>query len=167
MKFLFSISVLIFLPACSADKTALENIETDVNTDVDADGFHIGEDCDDTNETINPAATEMCDGVDNNCDGVVDENVTIVIYEDSDGDGYGNAASQMDACEVLPGYASNGTDCNDEESKAFPGNLEVCDGVDNDCNGAMDDEDLNLDLNSAFIYYIDLDGDGYGNSETG
>ena len=112
----FSLCVSVFFLACSSDKTSIENTEADVSTDFDADGFHSSEDCDDANENINPAAIETCDGVDNNCDGVVDENVTIVIYEDGDGDGYGNATATLDACEVLPGYASNGTDCNDAES---------------------------------------------------
>ena len=60
-----------------------------ISVDNDNDGFALGEDCDDNNANVNPSADELCDGVDNNCDGSVDENVATVFYADSDDDGYG------------------------------------------------------------------------------
>ncbi|WP_370476087.1 MopE-related protein [Tamlana flava] len=112
-------------------------------------------DCDDTDVNVNPAATEICDGIDNNCDGQVDEDVKNTYYADIDGDGYGDASASILACSAPEGYVSNNTDCNDNEADAYPGNAEVCDGIDNDCDGQVDEGVKNT-------YYADSDGDGYG-----
>ena len=117
-------------------------------------------DCNDTNNGINPGISEVCDGVDNNCNGTIDENLALnTYYADSDGDGYGNPGSSIQTCSAtLPtGYSSNNLDCNDANNGINPGISEVCDGVDNNCNGTIDE---NLTLNT---YYADSDGDGYGN----
>ena len=105
------------------------------------------DDCDDTDSAISPGATEVCDGVDNDCDGTVDTGVSVTYYLDSDGDGYGDAASTTStACSPPSGYVTDATDCDDSNADAFPGNTEVCDGADNDCDGVTDG--------------IDADGDG-------
>jgi hypothetical protein len=73
-------------------------------------------------------------------------------YADSDGDGYGSAAVSIQACSepnILAGYSLNNTDCNDGNSDVYPGALEICDGLDNNCNGLTDD------------IIEDVDGDGY------
>ena len=64
-----------------------ESTGTVVN-DFDADGYNVDEDCDDNNSQINPGATEICDGSDNNCDGEIDEGVTEVFFGDGDLDGF-------------------------------------------------------------------------------
>jgi hypothetical protein len=60
-------------------------------------------------------------------------------FRDSDADGYGDPASKTQACIAPSGYVNTGTDCNDSAKAAYPGATEVCDGVDNDCNGKVDD----------------------------
>jgi subtilisin family serine protease len=114
-----------------------------------------GLDCDDNQSSSNPAATEICDGIDNDCDGEKDEGLISKFYRDSDGDGYGNPLSSVDACSAPSGYVSNGLDCDDTRQDVHPDLSEVCDGIDNDCDGEIDEG-----LISRF--YRDMDGDGYG-----
>lgn len=114
-------------------------------------------DCDDTNDAIYPGADEICDGIDNNCDGESDDGVGITYYPDSDGDGYGVPGVTIEACEPPLGYAATDTDCDDANAAVFPGNTEVCDGFDNDCSGVVDEGVLTT-------YYQDADGDGFGNA---
>ncbi len=115
-------------------------------------------DCDDTNPSINPAAAEICDDEDNNCDGQVDEGLTFIdYYEDADGDGYGDAnGTPVSACSEVEGYVDDASDCDDADAAINPDASEVCDAIDNDCDGQVD-EDITF-----FDYYPDVDGDGYG-----
>ncbi len=129
--------------------------------DVDDDGFETcGGDCDDANAAIHPGATEVCDGVDNNCDDRVDEGVKTTYYLDADRDGYGNPNYPAEYCAGTQptGYVDNGDDCDDANATIRPGATELCNGKDDDCNGVIDDG-LSSPLQS---YYRDLDGDGYG-----
>ena len=116
-------------------------------------------DCNDANAAINPGATEICDGVDNNCDGNIDEGVGNTYYQDNDGDGYGNPSNTIQACSAPSGYVSDNTDCDDSNAGIHPGATEICDTVDNDCDGEVDEEMTNT-------YYQDSDNDGYGNSSS-
>ncbi len=129
----------------------------------DADGDTFSEcsgDCNDNNSAINPNADEICDGIDNDCDGSVDEgNPPQTWYRDFDEDGYGDpAVTQQNDCGQPPpaGYVGNADDCDDSNAARFPGNPEVCDGIDNDCDATVD-EGL-----PTSTYYRDSDGDGYG-----
>ncbi len=120
------------------------------------------EDCDDADAAINPAAAEICDGLDNNCDGQVDIGATDAAtwYLDADGDGYGNSRVSAEECTAPAGYLADATDCDDVNRSTYPGAAEYCDGVDNNCDGNID-ESTALD---ASIWYTDSDGDGYGNA---
>jgi hypothetical protein len=122
-------------------------------------------DCDDDNAAISPAGTEACNGVDDNCDGFTDEAGAFgegTWYADDDGDGYGTAASSTTSCAAPDGYVADGTDCNDTIDAINPAAPEVCDEIDNDCDGDIDDGDSSLDESTAATWYSDADGDGYG-----
>ena len=159
-KFFLSVVVLAALSGCEGDKKVdTEDTEDTIigtDGDEDQDGFTIDDnDCNDNDANVNPAATETCNGNDDNCDGVIDEGVTETYYLDLDGDGFGDPETSREACELPSGYVQNGTDCDDAEPNAFPGNNEVCDNIDNDCDGTVDN-------GVTDTYYSDADGDGYG-----
>ncbi len=126
--------------------------------DNDGDGYVAGEDCDDTNAEVYPGAPEVCDYLDNDCDGEVDEGVLSTFYFDADGDGFGTEAETVEECNPPDGYVDNADDCNDRDPRMNPGADEVCDGTDNNCDGVVDVDAV--DMNT---YYQDGDGDGYGN----
>ena len=99
--------------ACS-DSTIVDIHQGWILFDEDGDGFHAGQDCDDLNADINPAATEICDGLDNDCDELIDDeddNVDVgtgeVFYVDADEDGYGDLATPVQSCTLQPGAVEN------------------------------------------------------------
>ncbi len=133
-------------------------------TETTCDGAPTGfvnnaQDCNDNNNMINPGMSEVCDGVDNNCSGTADDGLTFVTYYiDTDNDGFGDANGATETtCDGAPaGYVDNAQDCDDTSNQIYPGNTEVCDGLDNDCAGGVDD-------GLTFVtYYKDADNDGYG-----
>jgi alpha-tubulin suppressor-like RCC1 family protein len=114
-------------------------------------------DCNDGNASIKPGATEVCDWKDNDCDGMVDEGVPMPTwYRDADGDGYGTPNSTLSSCFTQPGYISQSGDCNDSNASIKPGATEVCNNVDDNCSGTID-EGL-----TKYTLYRDVDGDGWG-----
>ncbi len=99
-----------------------------------------GTDCDDTRPGVHGALPETCDGLDNDCDGMVDESVQVDFYPDEDGDGYGAIGSTpIRACMAPAGTVPDATDCDDTASEVHPGAFDICDGsVDQDCDGTAD-----------------------------
>jgi len=114
-------------------------------------------DCNDNNMNIRPGVIELCNNVDDNCNTIIDEGVLNTYYADSDSDGFGNPNSSIESCSAPLGYVSNFNDCNDNLATIFPGAIEVCNGVDENCNGAIDEGVQNL-------YYLDADSDSYGSN---
>ncbi|HNH47912.1 MAG TPA: putative metal-binding motif-containing protein, partial [Myxococcota bacterium] len=176
-----------------------------LDDDLDQDGFVIAQDCDDTNPEINPNMVEICDGIDQDCDGEVDDGAGQLWYLDTDGDGYGNSDAAVLSCETPAGYVAAEGDCNDADplynpgadesncddpndyncdgsvgfadadadgfsactecddtnAEVNPSAAEICDGLDNDCDGSVD-----VGAVDASTWYTDADADGYGDDTT-
>ncbi len=159
----------------SADDDAIDSVAAYADLDGDGHGAPatqiivcdvpsgyvlLDDDCNDNEPAAWSDRDEVCDGVDNDCDGVVDPPTSIGAdpwYEDVDGDGYGNPDEVVMSCDPVSGYSDDGTDCDDLSALAFPGNDEVCDLIDNDCDGDIDEDAIDADL-----YYQDSDLDTYG-----
>jgi len=149
--------------------------------DADSDGFgdastgvhaceapsgHVDDDadCDDTDSAVNPEADEVCNGLDDDCNTLIDDadpgiTGTTTWFVDTDADGFGDASVSTDSCEAPSGYVADATDCNDTSASASPAGSEVCDGLDNDCDGEVD-----VGASDAATWYADSDGDGYGDA---
>jgi hypothetical protein len=119
------------------------SVDEGLSTDADGDGHFLpgsclgpADDCDDVNPTVSPSAPELCDALDNDCDGAPDDGLSA----DADGDGFWAPGSCL----------TPANDCDDLDAAVWPGAPELCDGVDNDCDGGVD-EGLSTDA----------DGDGH------
>lgn len=138
-------------------------------TDSDADGYFAQSgcgtavDCNDGNAVINPLANEVCDSIDNNCDGQVDEGTTgsLTWYLDVDGDNFGDQSTTITSCALPQGYTLNAGDCDDFNPNVNPAEVEYCDGIDNNCDGQVDEG-----TTGSLTWYLDSDGDGYGDPST-
>lgn len=179
----------------------------------------LGVDCNDSNASVNPSKEEICNGIDDDCDGLTDTDdpsfeptSQTTFYADNDHDGFGNPAASTIACVAPVGYVSDATDCDDSNSLIHsqfsfypdsdqdgygagslqlvcavdantpptgyasvagdcnnnnaainPGVQEICNGIDDDCDGLIDNDDPSILPSSQTTYYADADGDGYGN----
>ena len=157
------------------------NLQTPENVDADQDGYANSIDCDDSNPAVYPGAAEFCDGLDNNCDGEVDNGQVEdgqVFYLDGDGDGFGDLNSEVVACAASTEWVVDATDCNDSDARFHPEAEESdctdpadynCDGsvgyVDADGDGSPaceDCDDANPESYPGARWFLDRDGDGYG-----
>jgi len=97
-------------------------------------------DCDDTDAFTYVGAPEACDSIDNDCDGVVDNDAAPVDwYFDSDADGFGDASIAVSSCDPVVGYTRSDADCDDSTATINPDAPELCDGADQNCDGVADD----------------------------
>ena len=140
-------------PAASVEACALEEGLVD-NAD----------DCDDSDPAVNPSAEEVCNEIDDDCDSGVDEGVTTTFYVDADEDGWGDADLTVEACARGAGYAADPGDCDEADPAVNPSATEVCNEIDDDCDGDIDDADADLDASTGDRFYVDGDGDGYGDA---
>jgi len=125
-----------------------------------------GGDCNELVATVNPAATEVCNGFDDNCDGLVDESGAVGCiphFADEDADGYGNENIMACICAGNPFWTELAGDCEDHDPAISPVAIEICDKVDNDCDGVADEEGSE----GCTPFFKDIDGDGYGVTQTG
>jgi len=117
----------------------------------------VGGDCDDADPNINPNEIEICDGIDQDCDGVADDGLSFTTYYvDADGDTYGTTSAGSFCEDPGAGYTLNNTDCDDSNAAIYPNNTEVCNDLDDNCNSLIDDGI------TFTTYYSDLDFDSYG-----
>lgn len=101
-----------------------------------------GRDCDDSAAGVSPLAPEVCNEVDDDCDGLTDEGVLVTLWPDADEDGYGTddeEASSINGCPGTAAYATARGDCDDVDSARSPGVTEACNGIDDDCDDVVDD----------------------------
>jgi hypothetical protein len=102
-------------------------------------------DCDDYRKTVYPGASELCNMLDDNCDGQIDENaVPVELWPDADGDGYYDARTEKvgtpkTGCAGLKGWAAEPGDCKPTNKDVNPGAIEVCNNIDDDCDGDVDE----------------------------
>ena len=128
------------------------------------DGYaEVGGDCDDGDPAVHPEAEELCNELDDDCDGEVDVDATdgATYYPDADSDGFGDDASAVVGCEAISGWLTSGGDCDDTDAEVNPDATEICDDIDNDCDGLVDADDDDIEEQT---WYADADGDGYGDS---
>jgi hypothetical protein len=139
------------------DRASVRVIAT-FDLDADDDGFLAnqagGSDCDDLRADVSPAAPEVCDGLDNDCDGFVDVGAVDLgtWYRDGDGDDFGDPSQVVVSCESPSGFVSRKGDCNDDDAAVNPDATEDWyDGVDQDCD-ARSDYDRDRDDYDHWLY---------------
>lgn len=129
--------------------------------DKDGDGIPDTEDCNSDNPDVFQGANDLCNGIDDDCDGNIDEDAVFETWwRDQDADNFGDSTQAMSACERPEGYVQDDTDCGAADPTTYPHAPEHCDGVDHDCDGTVNDDDA-ID---PLPWFPDQDGDGYGDS---
>ena len=151
-------------PVWYADRDADTFGDPDTSTSAcvaPADYVADASDCDDAAAAVNPAATEVCNEIDDNCDGVIDDGsvAPVAWYADGDADTYGDPDTSTSACAAPAGFVADSTDCDDAAAAVNPAATEVCNEIDDNCDGAIDEA-------VTTTYYADSDGDGYGGTTT-
>ena len=164
-------------PCVPVEELPYDGIDQDCDgqdlIDVDGDEWAAvvagGNDCDDNDPTVNPSIVEFCNGKDDDCDGLVDADDDSVIdgfalHPDQDRDGFGSDTSVISTCAPVRGLLEDGSDCDDGDAAINPDAPELCNDVDDDCDGRGDAADD--DLVDGFTVYSDSDGDGFGDMDS-
>jgi hypothetical protein len=144
------------------DRLILEALDRDRDGELNGDyhgEFGDGTDCDDNDPAVGADMPETCgDGTDNDCDGDIDEDSpeAPIWFFDRDGDGHGDADRPRSACTKPSDHEPDATDCDDNQPAAHPGAVERCNGLDDDCDGDIDES------GDPITWYADQDGDGHG-----
>ncbi|MBW2255036.1 MAG: hypothetical protein JRI25_10615 [Deltaproteobacteria bacterium] len=150
MRYLLAFSFALALTACR-----YPDAEVAWDLDSDGDGTVYADDCDDEDADVHPGASETCNGVDDDCDGTIDEDAIdpLTFYEDGDADGYGDSdGDTAEGCTAPTGYAADPTDCADDDASRNPGETEIPDDeIDQDCSGT-----------DTVTCFVDDDQDGFG-----
>ncbi len=138
-----------------------DDTNTQVSCGPPADHVPDGGDCNDANEDVNPGEVEVCNGIDDDCNGDIDGDATNLVdwFQDADTDTFGNASVMVTACNAPAQHVADSTDCDDTDAAINPGQDELCDAVDRDCSGFPDDDAID-----ATAWYQDTDGDGFGDA---
>ena len=131
------------------------------NADPEGGPTRCGEDCNDSRRDVRPGLPEVCDALDNDCDGSSDEGLLIEGYEDHDRDLHGDPNLPTSSCPGLPGFSTVGDDCDDDNPSRHGSQVEVCDGIDNDCDSLQDESP------ASTTWYRDADDDGFGSAGAG
>jgi hypothetical protein len=146
------------------DEIAYDGLDNDcdpltLDDDLDGDGFALADDCDDDDDRINPDATELCNELDDDCNGLADDAIGGIWYTDADGDGRGDPLTAAQACAAGADQVADATDCDDTRAEAFPGADELCNGLDDDCDTVVDDNPTD-----GIAAFRDSDDDGFGDA---
>ncbi len=120
-----------------------------------------GDDCNDVLRSVRPTATETCNGRDDDCNGSIDEGVTVPAFADADRDLHGDPGAMRMVCPAAVGSSTLDDDCDDTSVAAHRAQVEICDALDNDCDGRVDEQAR------AVTWYLDADGDGFGSAASG
>ncbi len=158
---------LLMLALCGCPWIGSGRLAERLDADGDGEqGVEVGgRDCDDTRPDVGPGQPERCNGLDDDCDGQIDEGLSVAdgqpVYADEDGDGAGDPDASASACAPPAGYVATAGDCDDGDEQVHPAAPERCNGADDDCDGTIDEG-----AEGGTEWFADTDDDGFGDPDS-